>query len=463
MSQEFSMEGINPEKERLFGTGGIRGTPGQYPLTDGMVFKIGIGIAKLILYQEAKEGKNRVIIGKDTSNTSLRLETILCDAIRSYGIDVALTGVITTPALSYLVKRLGASMGIMISASHNRLEDNGIKIFNAQGYKLFPEEEEWIEEIVFSSLIHKPNGDSNKKKGNIEQFQEVLAPYREFLVSTMDGERLDSLTVALNCTWRIPSPFVKELLESLGASVYTIDYKPQDNGDIASCLRKELKDSSVDIGIILDGDAGRVTLLDEQGNFVDGDTIMAILAEYLLEKKKLAKNTIVATVMSNLGLKVSLESNGGSILLTKVGIKHVMQELVKNDLNLGGEQSGRIIMRDYLPTADGLLVALQILKIIKETGQPLSVLAECIIKLPQILVNVNVREKRPFDQMPILLERLRFFAAQVKDKGRILLRYSGTESVARVMVEGGDKDLIHEIAHALASHIREEIGMEEVM
>lgn len=452
------------KKERLFGTDGIRGTPGKYPLTDGMIFKIGCSIARIISYKKAGNKTHKIVIGKDTRLTARRIETVLADAINSYGMDVLLAGIIPTPGLSFLTRKLNADMGIMISASHNKPTDNGIKFFNSHGFKLSYDEEEWIENIIFSSLIHTPNDIGYRRLGKIYPLKGARSKYVRFLISTVKGLNLKGTSIILDCAWGAASGFAKKLFKTLGASVSAINDTPSGqniNGSGAvnpSALRQLVMVSKPSMGIALDGDADRAILVDEKGNLLDGDSILAILATYLLKKNKLSKNSLVATVMSNLGLKIYLENQGARIILTKVGDKHVLRELLKKGLNLGGEQSGHIIFLDYLPTPDGLLTALQVLKVIKDTGIPLSKLSQCITKVPQVLVNVKVKEKRPFEEMSSVRNRLRDFNSQLNDEGRILLRYSGTESLARIMVEGKDKNLITSIAHSLADLIKKEIG-----
>ena len=458
------------EKEKLFGTDGIRGTPGIYPLTDGMIYKIGNGIAHYIIgtVPELKaplpKNKFKVVIGKDTRLSGHKIEAFLADAINHRGIDVLLVGIITTPGLSFLLKNLKADMGIMISASHNKASDNGIKFFNEQGQKLTTKDEERIEDIIFDSLTHDISNHDHGNTGNVRTIKSSQSKYVSFLCSTLQGLDLKGMRIALDCAFGAASPFADKLFKKLGAKVYSINDTPQgdniNNGGAIdpSFLRALVQKTGADIGIAVDGDGDRGILVNEKGDVLDGDFTMAIIAKYLLKQNMLPKNTIVATVMSNYGLKSCIEECGGKIISTDVGDKFVLEALLKHNLNLGGEQSGHIIFLNYNSTPDGLLTALQVLKIMKETGCSLSELSKCMTKFPQILVNVKVKERRPFEDMPLLNERLQIFNTQLKGNGRILLRYSGTENLARVMVEGRDKDLIENIAHSLANEIQKEIG-----
>lgn len=458
------MKNLIKNRQKLFGTDGIRGTPGVYPLTDAMLATIANALAWHIL--TTRRRKSRVVIGRDTRLSGANIEKILTDNICSHAIDVLLAGTVTTPALSFFVKDLKADAGIMISASHNKASDNGIKFFNVKGHKFSEQEERDIEDIIFSNLVNRPQIPSGGK-GRVSKIKNAQDRYVEFLTATVEGLDLTGFKIALDCAWGAAAPFAKRLFADLGAEVKSIHDKPSghkvnEGGAInPSVLKKLVLDSKADIGIAVDGDGDRGILVDEKGRVMDGDFTMAIIARYLKKKNKLAKNTVVGTVMSNYGLKECLEKSGIKIICTNVGDKYVLETLVENNLNLGGEQSGHIIFLDYLSTPDGLLTALQILRVMKDTKTVLSELCKCMTKFPQILINVKVQERKPFEQIPALSQKIQEFTDSLKDEGRILLRYSGTESLARVMVEGKDKSLIENIANTLASQIKEEIGAEE--
>ncbi len=456
-------------KEKLFGTDGIRGTPGVYPLTEEMISKIGSGIARYVKQglssPHTKGTVSKVMIGKDTRLSGHKIENLLADSITRRGIDVLLAGTITTPGLSFLTKDSEADMGIMISASHNKATDNGIKFFNSKGHKLSCQEEERIEEVIFDSVTHDIKNHIHVRKGKVRIIRNAQAKYVKFLTSTIQGMDLKGLRVALDCAFGAASPFAKKLFKKLGAEVYCINDAPQgDNINIGGAIdptfiKALVLKTKADIGVAVDGDGDRGILVNEKGEILDGDYTMAIIGRYLLQKNRLPNNTIVGTVMSNYGLKVSLEAIGARMIITPVGDKHVLESLLKNNLNLGGEQSGHIIFLDYLSTPDGLLTALQMLKVMRDAQSTLSELCKCITKYPQTLVNIKVKEKKPFEEMPLVAEKLRRFTEQIKDEGRILLRYSGTENLARVMVEGRNKDLIETIASSLAEQIKQEIGV----
>lgn len=451
--------------DKLFGTDGIRGAPGIYPLTDDMIGMIGGGIARYAL-NRAKTGpaNTRIIIGKDTRLSGGHIETTLAKSITACGVNVSLVGIITTPGLSYMTKTCGGGMGMMISASHNKASDNGIKFFNAHGHKLSESEEAAIEDIIFDSIAQNTPCRRRGRKGRSTTVKTAQARYLKFLVSTMKGFSLKGMRIALDCAWGAAAPFAAKVFTNLGARVHAIHDKPSgdainEGGAINPAILKDLVLSTkADIGVAVDGDGDRGILVDETGTVLDGDRVLAIIAGFLLEKNKLPKKTVVATVMSNYGLKMSIEARGGKIITTGVGDKYVLQALLKHNLRLGGEQSGHVIFLDYLSTPDGLLTALQILKVMKERGAKLSQLAACMTKYPQTLVNIRVRERRPFEEMPAVSRMLQDYNVRLKNQGRILLRYSGTEFLARVMVEGRDKELITEIADSLAGEIKKHIG-----
>jgi phosphoglucosamine mutase len=452
-------------RHKLFGTDGIRGTPGVYPLTNEMLATISSALAQHILRTVTGKAKLRVVIGKDTRMSGENIEKILGDNIRAYGIDVFVTGTITTPGLAYFVKDLKADVGIMISASHNKASDNGIKFFNDKGYKFSEAEEEDVEDIIFTDMVLKPRYTASRQKGKLITVKDAHIKYARFLNSTVPGLNLKGLTVALDCAHGAASPFAKGVFTALGAKVVAIHDKPtghniNEGGAIAPSILKELVlTSKADIGVAVDGDGDRGILVDDKGQVVDGDCTIAIVARHLAKENRLPKNTVVGTVMSNLGLKVALKESGVDIICTNVGDKYVLEALLNNNLNFGGEQSGHIIFLDYLSTPDGLLTALKVLQVMRATGKTLSELCKCMTRYPQILVNIKVKERKPFEQMSIVHEKLTQFNNRLKDDGRILLRYSGTELLARVMVEGKDQTVIEDMANALASEIKQEIGI----
>lgn len=455
---------MKKKKQYLFGTDGIRGTPGVYPLTDGMIYKIGRSAAHLIYYQKRKDTSPKVIIAKDTRISGNKIEAILAEAITFHGIDVYLAGIIPTPGLSYLVSELNANMGIMISASHNKPTENGLKFFLAGGYKISPKAEEFMEEIIFSNLIRTSNGSLLYKKAKTYPLEDAELIYAKFLTSTLGYSAAEGIKVSVDCAWGATASIAKKVFKKLRTKASFIHDLPKGeniNGGGAvnpGSLRELVLDTSSDIGLAFDGDGDRVILIDHKGNILDGDHILAITSLHLLRNNSLPRNTLVTTVMSNYGLKLAVENAGGKIIFTKVGDKYVLEALLANNLILGGEQSGHIIFLNYSPSPDGLLTALQILKILEETNIPLNELAKCLEKLPQVLVNVKVKTKVPFESVPPIYEAITYYSHKLRERGRLLVRYSGTEDIARIMVEGKDNNLIEDIACSLAGIIQEEIG-----
>jgi len=457
------MKNLVVNRHKIFGTDGIRGTPGIYPLTDPMLAVISRAVGWHAAHVAGKR-RPKAVIGKDTRLSGGKIEDILSSNIKDFGVDVHCAGTITTPGLSYLTEKLKADIGIMISASHNKAQDNGIKFFNRRGYKYSQAEEEDVEDVIFQMLAHADGFPAMKKKGAVIQFGDAQKKYVDFLTGSVKGLALSGLTVALDCAWGAASPFGRSVFERLGAKVVAIHDKPSghninEGGAVNPTLLKKLVlDSGADIGVAVDGDGDRGILVDEKGAVLDGDATLAVIARHMSAAKRLTRNTVVATVMSNCGLKASLDECGTKIICTNVGDKYVLEALLKNGLNLGGEQSGHIIFLDHLATPDGLLTALQMLKVVRETGMPLSALRACITRFPQVLVNVKVTEKRPFEQMPDVMRQLKHCESALHTQGRVLLRYSGTETLARVMVEGKDKAQIEAMAEAIAQTIRREIG-----
>jgi len=452
------------KREHLFGTDGIRGTPGVYPLTDGMVFKIGKAVAKFLL-KERNKGGIKVVIGKDSRESARRLEIILANAISSSGVETLLVGIVPTPAISFFIKKLNLDFGIMITASHNRPQDNGIKFFSNDGQKLLPAQEDRIEELVFSSLINFNDFPYNSNRP-ISKLDDAQRSYIDFVKSTAGGLDLEGFKIAVDCAWGSLSEIAPLVFIELGASVYSINNEFKGENINLNCgalfpqaVATLLKEKGADVGFAFDGDGDRVILVDEKGEVLCGDYILAIAGLYLLRKNKLSKNTVVATVMSNYGLEMAIKQAGGEVLRTPVGDRFVSKELLSNRLTLGGEQSGHIIFSEYTSTPDALITSLQILKIMKEMGKKLSEIASSMKKYPQILINMKVREKVPFEKMESVYELILASKKKLKGNGRLLVRYSGTEPLARIMVEGKDKFLIENIAVNIANKIKEVIGV----
>lgn len=453
--------------DRLFGTDGIRGMPGEYPLTDGMIFKIGKASAHLLLSQKnrkkATDGHLKIIVGKDTRSSGQRIEVVLGSGISSYGVDVLLAGVIPTPGLAFLTRELEADMGVMVSASHNRAEENGIKFFSGSGYKLSKTQEDRIEELVFNYPFDFDLSSYNS--GFVSQVEDGVKKYIDFLKLSAPRLGLNGFKIIIDCAYGAVSDIAPLVFEELGAEVISINNQP-DGANInlnSGTLHPKnmaglVTEYKADIGFSFDGDGDRLILADEKGTILDGDYIMAIIGRHLIEKNKLPRRTIVTTVMSNYGLQKAIEDVGGRLIRTKVGDRYVVEACLKNNLSFGGEQAGHIVFLDYFTTGDALITSLQVLKVVKETGKRLSELSQCMCKLPQVLINVKVKEKKPFESVPQVSKAISRSKSRLDKNGRLLVRYSGTESVARIMVEGEDQDFIEEIGSSLAGVIEQAIG-----
>ena len=457
---------------KLFGTDGIRGTPGEYPLTDEMLYKIGKACANLLNYQKGViNSRLKIIIGKDTRQSCEKIEKILTDAISSCGIEVILAGTIPTPGLAFLTKRFKADMGIMISASHNKATDNGIKFFSHSGHKLSQKQEKLIEKIIFNASVElgalslDSAGPASLPAGRQACFEEVPRIYIDFLKSKAKDLSLAGLKITVDCAYGALSYIGPAVFQELGAEVHSANNEPDGHNINLNCgalypenLAKLVVKYNADIGFAYDGDGDRVIIADEEGKILDGDYIMAIIGLHLLKKDLLPKNTIVTTVMSNYGLEEAVVNAGGRLIQTDVGDRNVTETLIENNLILGGEQSGHIVFLNHSTTGDAVIVCLEILKVMKETGKKLSELRQCMSKCPQVLINVKVKEKKPFEQIPQVWERISHCNSRLNGNGRILVRYSGTEPVARIMVEGKNKELIEEIAASLAEGIKQALG-----
>jgi phosphoglucosamine mutase len=447
---------------RLFGTDGIRGIANEYPMTAEMAMQIGRAIAVL-----CKRGNHRhkIIIGKDTRISGYMFETALSSGICSMGVDLMLVGPLPTPAIAFITQSMRADAGIVISASHNPYQDNGIKIFSRDGFKLPDEMEEKIEKLVFATSMDslRPSTDSIGKAYRIE---DASGRYIQHLKNTFPADlTLDGLKIVVDCANGAAYKVAPVVFEELGATVISTGVEPDGlniNRDVGALYPEHIsqlvKKHKADIGIALDGDADRVIICDEKGDIVDGDQIMAINALNMKERGVLRKNTVVATVMSNMGLEIFLKEKGMRLVRTQVGDRYVVEYLRNNGLNFGGEQSGHIIFLDYLTTGDGILAALQTLSVMKRSGKRLSELGKIIQKFPQVLVNFKVKEKKDLDSIPEVVRVIKGAEKNLKGRGRILVRYSGTEMKARVMVEGEDKEKIEKMANDISSVIKKYVS-----
>jgi phosphoglucosamine mutase len=447
--------------KKLFGTDGVRGIANAEPITAESALRLAQAAGRVLSKEEPSP---TVVVGRDTRASGEMLESAIAAGLASHGIHVLLAGIVPTPAVAYLTTRHNASFGIVISASHNPFQDNGIKFFDATGYKLGDEFELAIEaEFFHPGTYPLPTG---RSIGRISEVKEATEEYGAFAASTVPKDfSLAGVKVAIDMANGAAYETTPMVLAMLGAQVDLHSNVPDGfniNFDCGSthpaALSRHVRDSGAAFGIAHDGDADRLLFCDEHGVALDGDELLAIAAVDLLARNRLRKNTLVATVMSNFGLDQVLHRHGGKIFRTEVGDRFVMEALVQQNLNLGGEQSGHLIFRDFTTTGDGLIAALQIIAVMLRTGKPLSELRQVLSKFPQLLRNVTVREKIPFAQFDVLTERLREAELRLNGKGRVMLRYSGTEPKVRLLLEGPDSDELRKLAEAIVEELARCLG-----
>lgn len=441
---------------KYFGTDGVRGVANR-ELTPEFAFKLGRAGA----YVLSKGGNKRpkVIIGKDTRISGDMLEAALIAGITSVGADVYRVGILPTPGIAYLTRTMEAAAGVVISASHNPVQDNGIKFFANSGYKLPDEVEAEIEALLDNNLegIPSPVGGD---VGKVHRVPDSVEQYADYLLSTVNVD-LSGLKIVLDCANGAAYQIAPLVLRELGAEIIAINHQPDgvNINDHAGSTHPEILQEKVltwgaDLGIAHDGDADRIIAVDEKGNIVDGDFIIVICALAMKKANKLPLDTVVITVMSNLGQKIALQENGINVLETKVGDRYVLEEMLKSGAKVGGEQSGHIIFLEYNTTGDGVLTALQMLQVLKESGKTLSELASAMTRLPQVLVNTRVQDKDKVMQATQLVEAIAKGEAELGDKGRILVRPSGTEALVRVMAEGPDEVQLQRIVDDIVNVVK---------
>jgi phosphoglucosamine mutase len=456
-------------QRRLFGTDGVRGIANIEPVTAETALKLGRAAAHVfgtaVRNSHHPSDRRKIVLGKDTRLSGYMLENAIVAGITSLGVDVLIIGPLPTPGVAYITRSLRADAGIVLSASHNPYEDNGIKFFRYDGYKLDDEVEKCIEDIVFSGEIENIRPTATKI-GKAFRIDDALGRYVEFAKQSFPrGRTLDSLRIAVDCANGAAYKSTPCILRELGAETHVVHNTPNGTNINANCgstypseIQRAVKEVQAHVGITHDGDADRVLLCDENGDLVDGDEIMAITALDLLKKGRLTDNTLVATVMSNFGLDEALSSEGGRVHRTKVGDRYVIETMMREGLNVGGEQSGHMIFRDYATTGDGIVSALQVLRIMMETGKPLSELKKVLNKYPQAQRNLKVREKPALETLGVVQRLLREAEQRLNGKGRVLLRYSGTEPKIRLLIEGRDEALINGHADRIAGAIQDSIG-----
>jgi len=446
--------------EKLFGTDGVRGVANTYPITPEVIVKLGQAVAKVF---RNNEKKTRILIGKDTRLSGYLVENALTSGICSMGVDVLLVGPIPTPAVSHLTKSFAADAGIMISASHNPAHHNGIKFFTSDGYKISKEMEQEVEQLVYSGINPQIPGNQIGKAFRID---DARGRYIEFVKSAIQNRNLSKIKVVLDCANGAAYSIAPDILRELGAEVIVLHNKPNGMNINDSCgsefpasIQKVVKEKQADIGIAFDGDADRLIMCDENSVVVCGDELLCIYALHLLKNNALPNNTLVTTQYSNFGLDKTMATHGGKVLRVEAGEKNVIDAIVKNKLNFGGEFNGHMVFYDLNPTADATIACLKILDLMKQQGKKLSELASCFDKIPQILLNIDVKEKKDFNKMNSVLEAIRSAEQQMAEQGHVYVRYSGTEKLARVMVQGPNIDEVRTLANNIADKIKKEIGV----
>jgi phosphoglucosamine mutase len=447
---------------KLFGTDGVRGVANLDPMTSEMAMQLGRAAAHIFM---RRAGRHQIVIGKDTRISGYMLESALMAGICSMGVDVLVVGPMPTPAIAFLTRSLRADAGVVISASHNPYQDNGIKFFSSDGFKLPDEVEARMEELIVSDEIRhlRPTADLIGKAYRIDDAE---GRYIEFAKRSLPKDLdFQGIKLVVDCANGAAYKVAPTVLRELGASVDVIGNKPDGMNINAGCgavspelLQETVLRQNADIGIALDGDADRAVFVCERGTIVDGDHVMAALGVDLQQNGLLAKQTVVGTVMSNFGLELSMAKAGMRLVRTPVGDRYLLERMLAEGYNFGGEQSGHFIFLDHNTTGDGLISALQMLSLLKRTKKPLSELAKAMTAVPQVLVNIRVKQKPVLETIPDIDRAIQESTRRLNGHGRVVIRYSGTEPLVRIMVEGEQSTVVKEIADDLARVVRDHIG-----
>ena len=445
--------------KRLFGTDGIRGVAGEPPLDPRTVGALGRALGKDLVANG--RGSSPVLIGMDTRESGPMIAAHLAQGLAAQGVTSEFLGVVATPGVAYLARTGDYSAGVMISASHNPFQDNGIKIFGHSGFKLPDHEEHEIEEEIFRQLESETG---QPPAPAMLQPNTGIAPYLDFLLSTLPA-RLDGLRVVLDCGNGAASPHAAQVFRKAGAEVTSLFDEPDGRNINLGCgavypekLRAAVIGAGAHAGVSFDGDADRAMLVAPSGRIIDGDAMLLIVSRSMQAKGCLTGNELVTTVMANIGLEKALAASGIAMVRTQVGDKYVLEEMLRRNAMLGGEQSGHVIFHQYATTGDGMLTGLQALAVAAETGKSLDELASDLVVYPQLLVNVRVKERRSLESLPGVNAEIRSCEAELNGSGRVLVRYSGTEPLLRVMVEGPAMPLVKDLAERIARAIRAELG-----
>ena len=449
--------------DRLFGTDGIRGVANEYPLTAEAIFRIGQAVALIF---GGAEIPAKIIIGKDTRQSGGLIEDALASGICSVGADACLAGILPTPAVAYLTAEIHAAAGIAISASHNPFYDNGIKIFDTTGYKLADAKEDEIEQLFMEHKIDHPDSKSKHRRGKVETLQDASERYLGFLQKLLPEARpFKSMKIILDCANGATYLVAPKLFQGLGAKVKAIHVQPDGKNINAHCgsehpesLIDTVLAKKADIGLAFDGDGDRLVAVDEKGQVISGDRTLVICARSLKRKGLLKNNLVVSTVMSNLGLRLALKELSINYLMSQVGDRYVLELMNANGAVIGGEDSGHMIFLDKHTTGDGLLTAIRLIEIMCEENRPLSELSRTMTVFPQVLLNIDVQKKPAIESVPEIVAAIRSVEERLGEKGRVLVRYSGTQPLCRVMVEGPDERETRHYCQQIADAVKIALG-----
>jgi phosphoglucosamine mutase len=451
---------------RLFGTDGVRGKAGQYPLDAPTIRRLGAALVRALRHSDvpvdlAQGTRLKFLAGRDTRESGSWIERELADGMRSQGAALTSAGIIPTPAIAYLTPRMGYTAGVVISASHNPFDDNGIKVFSGAGEKFTETLEQQVEGIIADTSWQVPSGDGPTIE-QIDYRAEYAAHLRRIL---RDAERIRGIRIAVDCANGATTTVAPRLFQDIGLQARCIACEPDGRNINLRCgstapetLAKVVTDGGYALGIAFDGDGDRAILVDRTGRIVDGDAMLLMCGKQMKAEGRLKGNAVVATVMSNIGLEVGLRDAGIGIVRCPVGDKYVMEEMIRRDLSLGGEQSGHVIFSEYLFTGDGLATALNVLRTVATTGRDLADLASDLTTYPQVLMNVRVERKVDLKTVPEIAAVLSSVESRLAGNGRLLVRYSGTEPLLRVMLEGRDQDEIRRWAQDIVDTVKRHLG-----
>lgn len=456
-------------KKKLFGTDGIRGTANQYPMLPEMVIQVGQALGHMLNTQSTSVGgrPKKVVIGKDTRLSGYMIEMALAAGLNSMGIHVQLVGPLPTPAIGFLVRNMRADAGVVISASHNQYQDNGIKIFGPDGFKISDVQEREIERLVLDEDLTPYLAPSNQV-GRSKRIEDAQGRYIVFVKNTFPLEyTLDGIRIVLDTANGAAYKVAPAIFQELGAEIIQLGKEPNGmniNDKVGALYPAKLAEAVVqyraDIGISLDGDADRVIIVDEKGHVVNGDHILGLCALHMKKKGSLKKDTLVVTQMSNFGLEQKMKESGIHVVKTNVGDKYVVEEMRKNGYNLGGEQSGHIIFLDHTTTGDACVAALNVLAVMRQTGVKMSELNKIIEDVPQVLVNLRVKKRKELESLAGYTAMIANLEKELEGQGRIFVRFSGTEPLVRILVEGRDQKKISEIAEHIATFLESRLSQE---